>query len=96
LTGVGPPRAGLIAGIFTVNYLVFGIPALIAGVAVTYCGLHQTTLVYLGVIAVLAAGAASSMLVRRHSARTMKITPTTATPSASGAGPDARARPRPI
>ena len=61
-------RADLIAGIFTVNYLAFGIPALIAGVAVTRYGLHHTALVYLGVIAALATTAASSMMVRKHSA----------------------------
>jgi hypothetical protein len=60
-------RADLIAGIFTVNYLAFGIPALIAGVAVTRYGLHRTALVYPGVIAALAA-AAGSMTVRQHSA----------------------------
>lgn len=61
-------RAALIAGIFTVNYLAFGGPALIAGVAVTRYGLHHTALVYLGVIAALATAAASSMMVRKHSA----------------------------
>ena len=60
-------RAALIAAIFTVNYLAFGIPALIAGVAVTHFGLHHTALVYLGVIAALAA-AASSMMLHKHSA----------------------------
>jgi MFS family permease len=59
-------RAALIASIFTVNYLAFGIPALIAGVAVTRYGLHHTALVYLGVIAALAAAAASSMMVRKR------------------------------
>jgi len=67
LAGPGE-RAALIAGIFTVNYLAFGIPALIAGVAVTRYGLHHTALVYLGVIAVLAAAAAGSMMVRKYSA----------------------------
>ncbi len=61
-------RAALIAAIFTVNYLAFGIPALVAGVAVTRFGLHHTALVYLGVIASLAAAAASSMMARKHSA----------------------------
>jgi hypothetical protein len=60
-------RAALIAAIFTVNYLAFGVPALIAGVAVTRYGLHHTALVYLGVIAALAAAAAGSMMVRKHS-----------------------------
>jgi MFS family permease len=68
LTALANPgeRAGLIAGIFIVNYLAFGIPALIAGVAVTHYGLHHTALVYLGVIAALAAAAAGSMLARKH------------------------------
>jgi hypothetical protein len=61
-------RAALIAGIFTVNYLAFGIPALIAGVAVTRYGLHHTALAYLGMIAVLATAAAGSMMVRKHAA----------------------------
>jgi MFS family permease len=61
-------RAALIAGIFTVNYLAFGIPALIAGVAVTRYGLHRTALVYLGVIAALATAAAISMMARKQSA----------------------------
>jgi hypothetical protein len=61
-------RAEVIAGIFTVNYLAFGVPVLIAGVAVTRYGLHHTALVYLGVIAALAAAAASSMAVRKHPA----------------------------
>jgi predicted MFS family arabinose efflux permease len=68
LAGPGE-RAALIAAIFTVNYLAFGIPALIAGVAVAHYGLHHTALVYLAVIAALALAAASSMLVRKHSAR---------------------------
>jgi MFS family permease len=67
LAGPGE-RAALIAAIFTVNYLAFGIPALIAGVAVTHFGLHRTALVYLGVIGALAAAASSGMMLRRHSA----------------------------
>src|SRR6185369_13750757 len=38
--------AGLLAAIFIVAYLAFSIPALIAGVATTHYGLHQTALVY--------------------------------------------------
>jgi hypothetical protein len=68
LAGPGQ-RAGLIAAIFTVNYLAFGIPALIAGVAVTHFGLHRTALVYLAAMAALALAAAISMMVRRHSVR---------------------------
>jgi hypothetical protein len=67
LAGPGE-RAALIAAIFTVNYLALGIPALIAGAAVTRYGLHHTALVYLGVTPALAAAAAGSMMVRNHSA----------------------------
>jgi hypothetical protein len=38
--------AGLVTAIFTVGYLAFSIPALIAGVATTKFGLHPTALVY--------------------------------------------------
>jgi MFS family permease len=68
LAGPGD-RAALIAAIFTVNYLAFGIPALIAGVAVGHYGLHHTALVYLGALAALALAAASSMMVRMHARR---------------------------
>jgi MFS family permease len=64
-------RAGLVAAIYTVNYLAFSIPALIAGVAVTHYGLRPTALVYCAVIAALAAAAVASLIVRRrHLART--------------------------
>jgi MFS family permease len=53
-------RAGLIAAIFTVGYLAFSIPAVIAGVATSHYGLHNTALVYAPVVAVLAATAAAS------------------------------------
>ena len=55
-------RAGLIAAISTVNYLAFGLPALIAGVATSHFGLHDTALVYCVVIALLAAAAAGGFL----------------------------------
>jgi MFS family permease len=47
-------RAGLIAAISTVNYLAFGLPALIAGIATAHFGLHDTALAYSVVIALLA------------------------------------------
>ena len=53
-------RAGLIAAYFIVSYVAFGVPVVIAGVAVTHFGLHRTALVYCAVIAVLAALAAGS------------------------------------
>jgi MFS family permease len=55
-------RAGLIAAISTVNYLTFGLPALIAGIATSHFGLHDTALVYSIVIALLAAAAAAGVL----------------------------------
>jgi hypothetical protein len=55
-------RAGLIAAISTVNYLAFGLPALIAGVATSHFGLHDTALAYSVVIALLAAAAAGGLL----------------------------------
>jgi MFS family permease len=53
-------RSGLIAAIFTVGYLAFSIPAVIAGVATSRYGLHNTAPVYALVVAVLAATAAAS------------------------------------
>ena len=58
-------RAGLVAAVFTVGYLAFSIPALIAGVATSHYGLHGTALVYSPVVAVLAATPAGSVLLRR-------------------------------
>jgi MFS family permease len=55
-------RAGLIAAISIVNYLAFGLPALIAGVATTHFGLHDTALAYSVVIALLAAAAAGGVV----------------------------------
>src|ERR1700729_1226639 len=58
-------RAGLIAAVFTVGYLAFSIPAVIAGVATSQFGLHKPALVYCPVVALLAATAAGSVVVRR-------------------------------
>ena len=55
-------RAGLIAAVSIVNYLAFGLPALIAGIATAHFGLHDTALVYSLVIALLAAAAAGGFL----------------------------------
>src|SRR5260370_9727275 len=59
---VSSDRAGLIEAISTVNYLAFGLPALIAGMATSHFGLHDTALVYSVVIALLAAAAAGGLL----------------------------------
>jgi MFS family permease len=54
-------RAGLIAAVSVVNYLAFGLPALIAGIATTHFGLHDTALAYSVVIALLAVAAAAGI-----------------------------------
>jgi MFS family permease len=56
--------AGLVTAIFTVGYLAFSIPALIAGVAATKFGLHAIALVYSASLAVLVAVATGILLVR--------------------------------
>ena len=54
--------AGLVTAIFTVGYLAFSVPALIAGVAATKFGLHSTALVYSASLAVLVAAATGILL----------------------------------
>ena len=54
--------AGLVTAIFTVGYLAFSVPALIAGVATTKFGLHSTALVYSASLAALVAVAAGILL----------------------------------
>jgi MFS family permease len=68
LAGPGQ-RAGLIAAIWIVFFLAFSVPVVIAGVATTHFGLHRTSLVYCAVIAVLAAAAVGSLIIRRQSAQ---------------------------
>jgi hypothetical protein len=48
--------------------LAFSVPVVIAGVATTQFGLHRTSLIYCAVIAVLAAAAAGSLIIRRQAA----------------------------
>jgi hypothetical protein len=62
-------RAGLVAAIFTVGYLAFSIPAVIAGVATSHYGLHKTALVYCSIVAVLAAAAAAAAVRRTRVGR---------------------------
>src|ERR1700691_3494477 len=64
LAGSGQ-RASLIAAIWIVYYLAFSVPVVIAGVATTHFGLHQTAVVYSAALAVLAAAAAGSFLLHR-------------------------------
>jgi MFS family permease len=69
-------RAALIATIYIVSYLAFSVPVVIAGVAATSAGLHNTSTVYAAVLAALVAGASVSLLIRRRSAhRATRTTP---------------------
>jgi MFS family permease len=79
-------RAGLIAAIYTVNYLAFGLPALIAGVTTAHVGLHDTALVYSAAVAGLAAVAAGT-LVSRGRSRTSPPRQSAAAPSDLCPGP---------
>jgi MFS family permease len=67
ITALAAPgqRAGLIAAYYIASYTAFGVPVVIAGVAVTQVGLHRTALVYCAVTAVLAALAAAGLIIRR-------------------------------
>ena len=67
LAQLAPPdkRAGLLASIFIVVYLAFGLPALIAGVAVTHFGLRDTTYGYGIMVMALAAMTALAIWRRR-------------------------------
>jgi predicted MFS family arabinose efflux permease len=85
-------RAGLIAAIFTVGYLAFSIPAVIAGVATSEYGLHKTALVYSSIVAVLAATAAASLAVRRARAGRVAIR-AAAYPESPTGSPTIRLRP---
>jgi predicted MFS family arabinose efflux permease len=61
-------RAGLITAVYVVSYLATSIPAVIAGIATSQYGLHDTALVYSLAVAALAAAGAGSFLVRRMGA----------------------------
>jgi hypothetical protein len=67
ITALAVPRqrAGLIAAYYIASYTAFGVPVVIAGVAVTHVGLHRTALAYCAVTAVLAAVAAAGLIIRR-------------------------------
>jgi hypothetical protein len=69
LSALAPPgaRAGLIATIYVVSYLAFGLPVIAAGIAVTHLGLRDTAIVYGIVVAMLAAaaGLVTAFMTRR-------------------------------
>jgi MFS family permease len=59
LTTLAPPdqRAAFVSSILVVAYLAFSLPAVVAGVAVTQIGLHETAKVY-GIVLIALAGVA--------------------------------------
>jgi hypothetical protein len=70
LVGLVSPtgRAALLAVIFIVAYLAFGLTAVAAGYAVTRIGLHDAALWYGAAVEVLAlAGVAGTLLINRSS-----------------------------
>jgi MFS family permease len=58
-------RTGLVTAIYIVSYLATGIPAVLAGIATSHYGLRKTALVYSVAVTVLAAVAASRLLIRQ-------------------------------
>jgi hypothetical protein len=60
--------ASLLAAYFIASCTAFSFPVVVAGIAITYLGLHRIALVYCAVIAVLTAVAASSLIFRRRPA----------------------------
>lgn len=66
LVGLAQPeqRGDLMAGFFTLSYLAFSVPAILAGMAVGWFGLHGTALWFLASIMVLALIALASMMRR--------------------------------
>ncbi|MET7437689.1 hypothetical protein [Streptomyces sp. NPDC005568] len=61
-------RGELLSVAFVISYLSFSVPAVIAGIAATHTGLHETSVVYAATVAVLAALALLAQWLR--SART--------------------------
>jgi hypothetical protein len=67
-------RAGLITAIYIVSYLATGISAVLAGIATSHFGLHNTALVYSMAVAVLAAAAVSLLIRQLAGGRPRRVT----------------------
>jgi predicted MFS family arabinose efflux permease len=80
-------RAGLITAIYIVSYLSTGIPAVIGGVATSHYGLHVTALIYLVVVAALAAAAVSLLARQLATGRTERPTERPRAPLGPGTVP---------
>jgi hypothetical protein len=65
--GVVPgERAGLLSSVFVVSYLMFSVPAIVAGIAAGHIGLARTAEIYGAAVIVLALSAAAGLAVRRR------------------------------
>lgn len=71
-----PPteRAALVSAVFVVCYLAFSVPAIVAGIAVSHVGLLRATTWYgIGVMVLVAAAAAATLLQRVHAGPTAQL-----------------------
>ncbi|MET7457632.1 MFS transporter [Streptomyces sp. NPDC005574] len=59
-------RGELFSVAFVISYLSFSVPAVIAGIAVTHTGLHETSVAYAGTVAVLSSLALLAQALRPH------------------------------
>jgi MFS family permease len=77
LTALAPStdRAGLIAAIYTVSYVAFSVPVLLAGVATTQFGLRDTSLAYASGVAGLVAIALAGFAVRSPKRQAVSASP---------------------
>ncbi|WP_051941133.1 MFS transporter [Phaeacidiphilus oryzae] len=75
-------RAELFAAVYVVNYLAFGVPAVIAGFAVPRFGLEPTAVVYGAIVALLSLAALVATAIRRTGA-TSAAPATAAAPAAT-------------
>jgi hypothetical protein len=77
VTGLAGPqrRAEVTAAAYVVIYLALGVPAVLAGLGVTYLGLRATTFVYSAVVAVLAVLAAMGAVVHQGDGRNTSASP---------------------
>ncbi|MBM6399586.1 MFS transporter [Phycicoccus sonneratiae] len=80
-------RSALMSAVYTVSYLAFSVPAVVAGVVAGRIGLSRTVLGYAALVAVLAAGALAAELLpgSRRAGPTVPAAPARV-PAATGCG----------
>ncbi len=85
-------RAEVIAAIYVIAYLGFSVPAVAAGIAVTYLGLHATMVLFSGIVAALAAVAGLAAAAPRAAAVPTPLSLNNPTESAKLLGVSCNAR----